>query len=65
MKNRKTHTVIERNCLAMEFITQLELGDAEAFQDTFGKFLGTMDEFLNTDARGGNLGDRMFMITRK
>ena len=52
MKNRKPHTVIERHCMAMGFITQLELGDAEAFQDIFGKFLRTIDEFSNTDARG-------------
>ena len=49
MGNRKLHTVIEGHCLAAEFITKLELGDAEASQDMFGKF-------LNTDARGKRFG---------
>ena len=56
MKNRKLHTVIERHCLAMEFITQLELEDAEDFQDTSGKFSRTIDEFPNTGARGKQFG---------
>ena len=56
MENRKLHTFIERHCLAVEFITQLELGDAEAFQDMFGKFLRTVGGFPNTDERGKQFG---------
>ena len=40
----------------MEFITQLELGDAEAFRDMIGKSFRTIDEFPNTDARGEQFG---------
>ena len=65
VKNHKLPTVIERHCLTMEFITQLELGDSGDFQDMLGKFLRAIGEFLNTDARGNNLGGRMFLITRK
>ena len=56
MFGRKLHTVIGRHCLTMEFATQLELGEAEAFQDMFGEFLRTVGEFLNTDARGKQFG---------
>ena len=56
MRNRKLHTVIEGHCLAMEFVTQLELGDAEAFRDMFGKFWMPTGEFPNTDARGKQFG---------
>ena len=65
VKTRKLHPVIERSCPTMEFITQMEMGDAEAFRDALGKFLRTIDEFPNTDARGDNLGKRMFTITPK
>ena len=37
MFGRKLHTVIGRHCRTMEFITQLKLGGAEAFQDMLGK----------------------------
>ena len=36
----------------MEFIKQLEAGGAEEFQDDFGKFVRTIDEYLKTDAHG-------------
>ena len=40
----------------MEFITQLEEADAEQFQDDFGKFIRGIDEYMNTDALGGQFG---------
>ena len=58
MKKRKLHTVIERRCLSAEFVTQMEMGGAEAFRDLFGKFLRKVGGFLNTDAcgEGGGFG---------
>ena len=50
VKTHNLHAVIERHCLTMEFIKQLEAGDAEDFQDYFGKFLRAIDGYLNTDA---------------
>ena len=40
----------------MEFITQMETGDAEDSHGAFGKFLKTIYEFPNTDARRKQFG---------
>ena len=55
-KTHRIHTVMENHCLATEFIKQLEAGDAEDFQDDFGKCLRTIGEYLNTDAFGKQIG---------
>ena len=56
LKTHKPHTVIGGHCLAMEFVKQLEAGDAGGSQDDFGKFLRTIDGYLNTDALGKQFG---------
>ena len=45
VKTRKLHTVTQRHCMAMEFITQMEMGGASSFQDAIGKLVGKLMNF--------------------
>ena len=56
VKSHKLSGVIERHCLPVEFITQLEESDTDQLQDYFGKFIRRIDEYLNTDAIGEQFG---------
>ena len=49
VETHKLHTVIQNHCLAMEFTKQMEAGEAGDFQDAFGKFLRTIDDYLSTE----------------
>ena len=60
----KPHTVLRRHCLAMEFTKQMESGESDDLQDSFGKFSRTTDEYLNTDAPVEQFGKRMFTMTQ-
>ena len=56
VKTRKFRPVIERHFMTIVFVKRLGSGDSEDFQDDFGKFLRTIDEYLNTDALGAQFG---------
>ena len=56
VETHKLIQVIERHCLTIEYMTQLETSDAEISRDGFGEVLRRMSEYSNTGARGGKFG---------
>ena len=57
VKSRKLFGVVERHCVALEFTTQMGESEDEQFQDNFGKCMGSIDEYLNTDSIVGQFGE--------
>ena len=55
-KSHKLRDVIERHGMALEFAKEMDESDDAQFQESFAKFLGTIDELLNSDSIEKQLG---------
>ena len=55
--SHKLHEVIERHCATLDNADQMKESDAEKFQESFGKFMRTIDEPLNTGPTGKQFGE--------
>ena len=55
VKNHTLNNIIIQHCLSIDFINKIENSDAETFHDEFALFLSKIDEFLDTEAHGGEI----------
>ena len=49
-QSRKLRGVVGRHCATLDFMKKMKESDDGQFQDSFGKFLRTIGEYLNTDS---------------
>ena len=64
-ESRKLRDVVERHSAALEFAKEMKESEDVQFQESFAKFIRTIDELLNSDSIENNSRRRMFMISRK
>ena len=66
VKSHKLSGVIERHCVSLDFLGDMEESDVGEFQGKVANYISrTVGEHSNSEPTKNNLGNRAFMMARK